>query len=606
VHELTGEESLPDAVVNYATQNELGIAVLTSPDDQSTCDHLASELMSDQSTVKDDRCHFYEPFSGSNLWVVLDDELAAPEAGTYKIAVFEANGMSSKAAFACCDWPEDFITAFTIPETECAACGSSPFENPAWTSLFFEQKTMEDYGGYPPFQKCDESNPIELPQGDNCPAVVNVTDQPLELSESCTPSCSNDGVCHNHNVFGGCNWTVDWALEPRLGEAMVKKIVLFKGDTVQFKHSANDGLVHNLFQLLDESALDTCAFDGSSELANVEEVRVGHELTFSEAGVFHYTCSIGCGDTGNSQMLCHCEVGQKLTIQVKDASEGMRCHSHGSDSHGSDSHESDSDPSDSHGMVKEEAPVEMLACEEGNVRAYILEDSNYGGSDNECSELCTVAFALSFMIGVEEGSCTDQGFTYQVEEKEVQPPGSPMPMNVMIYSSSAPVVGEDSDCHCHSYEEIACPQNETVSDTLYTEHIEELATFCQDVIDGTETNCPYTCFQPMEVLHLHYLECPSRVVDSLYSTIDASGMCHAGTTDVPEDMKSEEKCPTVDLSDAASKESNGQEEAPVSEDLDEATPEEKDGGNELADNAATSMGHVSIFVAAGFLLSLAL
>merc|ERR1712003_123206 len=406
-----------------------------------------------------------------------------------------------------------------------------------------------------------------------------------------------------------------------LGNAEVQKIVLYVGDTVQFKHSTSDGLAHNLYQLLDESSLDTCMFDGSSELANTEQVKIGHELKFTEVGDFHYTCSIGCVEypvQATRQNLCHCTVGQKLTIQVKDASEGMRCHSHGNDSHESysdhDHSHSHSHEEHSHRMTKEDAQ-DMLTCDEGNVNAYIVEDSNYGASDNECSELCTPVFALSFMAGVEEGNCFDQGFTHKLEEKEVQPPGSPMPMNVMLYSSVAP----DPHCHCHSYEKIACPENESESDTLYKEHIEELETFCKGVIDGTETNCPYTCFQPMEVLHLHYLECPSRVVDSLYSEVDAISICHVGTTDVPGYMKSQDNCPTIDVTASASKETTEQNETLVSEEPDEVKSEDEDSKEpsgqegrpgseepdvEPDDSAAPLMWHGYVFVAAGFLLSL--
>merc|ERR1712032_222370 len=106
--------------------------------------------------------------------------------------------------------------------------------------------------------------------------------------------------------------------------------------------------------------------------------------------------------------------------------------------------------------------------------------------------------------------------------------------------------GEDSDCRCHSYEEIACP-DAGVSDALDDEHIEEITNFCQGVVDGTEAECPYLCYQPIEVLHLHYLECPSRAVHDTYALVDATGLCHGGSTDVPMDMKTEEMCPAVEL-----------------------------------------------------------
>jgi len=87
---------VPDAVMDYTTANGLGIAVFDSPEDQSTCGHLTSKLMFNSSTVKDGRCHFYEPFGGSNLWVVLDEWIAAPVAGAYKITVYETNGMTAR------------------------------------------------------------------------------------------------------------------------------------------------------------------------------------------------------------------------------------------------------------------------------------------------------------------------------------------------------------------------------------------------------------------------------------------------------------------------------------------------------------------------------
>ena len=122
------------------------------------------------------------------------------------------------------------------------------------------------------------------------------------------------------------------------------------------------------------------------------------------------------------------------------------------------------------------------------------------------------------MTGVEIGSCVDLGFVYGATVKTVSPPGSPQDVEVTVVSkierSSTRQAGtEKSTCHCHSYEEIVCPENETPADTLYAEHIEEIEAYCQGILDGTETDCPYKCFQPMEVLHLHYLECPGREVD---------------------------------------------------------------------------------------------
>merc|ERR1712174_125018 len=67
---------------------------------------------------------------------------------------------------------------------------------------------------------------------------------------------------------------------------------------------------------------------------------------------------------------------------------------------------------------------------------------------------------------------------------------------------------------------------EKADDTLYDEHIEEIETYCSGILDGSDDVCSYKCFQPMEVLHLHYLECPTRAVDPTYKEVDATNKCH--------------------------------------------------------------------------------
>ena len=402
---------------------------------------------------------------------------------------------------------------------------------------------MEDFGGYPPFQQCDGEEPAAPPAGDACPPAASAAAAAVEVSESCTPHCGRDGVCHSHNILGDCVWTVDWVLSPKLGDANMTKIVMFKGDTLTFRHSMNDGLAHNLFQLSDGAALEACAFDGASELANVVDVSIGHDITFDVAGEYHFTCGIGCTGAMAATMggaisaevrqggFCHCDVGQKLLVEVKDASEGMRCHSHGSD-HG-------------HDHARRRAAAE--GCAEGSAAAFVVGDANYGAaSAGECVELCASAMALAWMPGVAEGACAAQGYPDRIEEKMVLPAGSPMELAVTIYSAES---DSDADCHCHSYEEIVCPGADA-DDALYDEHIEEITSHCQGVLDGTEADCPYLCYQPMEVLHLHYLECPSREVHETYAAVDARGLCHGGSTDVPGDMKTAEMCPVVEVEQA--------------------------------------------------------
>ena len=63
---------------------------------------------------------------------------------------------------------------------------------------------MEDFGGYPPFQQCDGAEPAPPPAGDACPPAANAATAAVEVSESCTPHCGRDGVCHSHNILGDC------------------------------------------------------------------------------------------------------------------------------------------------------------------------------------------------------------------------------------------------------------------------------------------------------------------------------------------------------------------------------------------------------------------
>ena len=558
------DTTLPDSVRQYAAEAGVGGVVFDSPLDQSSCDHLTSEEMKRETTVKDGRCHFYEPFGGSNLWVVMDEVLTIPFSfqdggGVYKIAVYEQFRSTAKASFACCDWPEDFATPFELPETECEVCGTNPKDNAAWTSLFYEQKTMEEFAGYPPLQDCLAADPIpvELPQGEQCPPLPTADDMLMQQPEGCVLGCSSSGECHSHNVFGGCVHVLDWVLEPKFGDAAVKNVVIFKGDTIKFKHTMEDGFVHDVWQLADDQAFEQCSFDGATNLAGVEDVAIGHDITFDEAGTYHFTCSIGC-DTPVSSMtaesrqadLCHCTIGQKLTVEVKDPTEGLRCHSHtqtqnghAHTEHGHTHSDHSHEHTDHHNHKRKasESLVSPLSCPEGLENARTVNNSVYGAmGEDECSEQCTSPMALSFMTGVELGSCIDLGFVFNPTMKTVRPAGSPSDVEVRVSSSNEM---EESDCHCHSYEEIVCPENETPEDTLYVEHIDEIVEYCQGILDGTETDCPYKCFQPIEVLHLHYIECPSRPVDPIYAAVNATNLCHIAA-DAPAGT---DECPVVSL-----------------------------------------------------------
>merc|ERR1719235_351990 len=92
-----------------------------------------------------------------------------------------------------------------------------------------------------------------------------------------------------------------------------------------------------------------------------------------------------------------------------------------------------------------------------------------------------------------------------VMAKEVLPnPRSP-PMTVHIHRKKL-------KCHCHSFEKIECNAPGSTN-ALYDEHIAEITEHCAGVLDGSITDCPYKCFQPFEVLHIHYMECSKRPKD---------------------------------------------------------------------------------------------
>lgn len=117
------------------------------------------------------------------------------------------------------------------------------------------------------------------------------------------------------------------------------------------------------------------------------------------------------------------------------------------------------------------------------------------------------------------GTCESAGYPSFVEEKTVQQ--GPTSMDIMIMAGAV-----SPTCHCHSHEEIMC---DATGDGLYDEHILEIQRFCpMDLTSalGNQTECPYKCFQPFEVLHLHYLECSLRPKHDLYRLIEDGGRCH--------------------------------------------------------------------------------
>ena len=123
--QLSEEEmaSLPEEVRTdpvWTTTPNVGAYYHISPADQSTCDHLGT-VMQGESTVRDGRCDFYEPFGQTNSWRVLDaDNNNIPvEGATYHVVVFSQQNVSTKLGIALGTWVENFFTRFDLDAPTC-------------------------------------------------------------------------------------------------------------------------------------------------------------------------------------------------------------------------------------------------------------------------------------------------------------------------------------------------------------------------------------------------------------------------------------------------------------------------------------------------------
>jgi hypothetical protein len=486
-----------------------GAVLYESPADQSTCAHLASEEMQGASEVTEGRCRFFETYGESHSWVLMDQALITPQAGEYRFAIWVTTQTTAKFWFACCDWPEDFVTDFDMPIANCPYCGTKETFG-QYFNHFYEQKVMAEHGGFPLLQDCtaDSSAPA-LPAEDQCP---DETAFAAMVSDACILTCVG-GECHSTNIFGACKYDLEWVTpQAMLNGEVVTKMTLFKGDQLSFKKPAAHAFSHNLIQfdtLEKFTACDIDHGDGDMVIGNVNDVNdgTGGALIVLTGGTHYFSCGISN----------HCVQGQKLEVVVKDASDGMHCHADHRDATytansvgggrrlhaelGGDDHEHD----------------EHEACPEGEVQAYILRDADFGAHPEfRCAEICQTEERLKGMPFAKRGSCERGGYPRFEREERMQPSGFPMKVNVRIYQSPFA-------CHCHSYEEIKCGAE---GDDLYQQHVDEITTHCAGVVAGTDTVCPYLCFASFEVLHLYYMECSTRPVHELYTQIEATNICH--------------------------------------------------------------------------------
>mmetsp|Transcript_17243 Transcript_17243/g.22002 ORF Transcript_17243/g.22002 Transcript_17243/m.22002 type:complete len:692 (+) Transcript_17243:150-2225(+) len=491
---------IPQAILDEIGGN--GAVLFEAPEDQSTCVHLTSQEMQFASEVVGSRCEFHEEFGDSHSWVLLDEKLMLNSTGTFRMVLYNRKQTATKAWFACCDWPEDFTTPYDMPDANCPYCGTKPKENPVWASHFYEQRSMAEYGGFPNNETCLGADiTIQEPTEGQCPLVDSGIDK-NETENNCVLHCSG-GSCHSHNVFGGCVFEIDWMIpEPRLpgSGSSIKNLVLFTGDAIKLKTA--DQFAHNVYEFLDPEDAEMCNFSNSIERANTEETDIGHLIAFSDAGEYFLACSILCD--GLNAPPCHCSIGQKLKVEVKDVSEGKMCHSH------------------NYSMPNEVNPT---TCPDNFVVVSSVGDGTYA-PPGLCAEFCMPSTSVPPQLTM--SSCAGIGYDVFVEQKTISPPNiSPSTegyrrlqrnIDVKLYSNEGTI-----DCHCHSFENITCNAE---GDGLYDEHISEITQFCQGIVNGTEYTCPYNCFQPFEVLHLHYLLCDYRIPHPFFKLIEKTQKCH--------------------------------------------------------------------------------
>jgi hypothetical protein len=92
-------------------------------------------VIAEESSVANYRCTFFEPFSSTNSWRVVDADnnvIPATDAGaTYYVAVFLQQHQSAKIDIAVGTWVEDFQTryrGYDIHTPTCTRNGNDFYE----------------------------------------------------------------------------------------------------------------------------------------------------------------------------------------------------------------------------------------------------------------------------------------------------------------------------------------------------------------------------------------------------------------------------------------------------------------------------------------------
>jgi len=114
--------SLPSEVRNdpVVSSSSMGAILHRSPANQGTCDHMGA-VMKGETSVVNGRCNFYEPFSRTNSWRLLDADgnIIPQNGGTYYVSVWLQQHTSGKIGIALGTWVENFVAPFNIATPSC-------------------------------------------------------------------------------------------------------------------------------------------------------------------------------------------------------------------------------------------------------------------------------------------------------------------------------------------------------------------------------------------------------------------------------------------------------------------------------------------------------
>jgi hypothetical protein len=128
-HKAQIPEDILAQVAEIPHSKNFGYWFNRAPDDQSTCDHLCDE-MKKHTSVRLGRCDFYEPFTDTHSWRLVEgDEVYGPNVGaTYYVAAWLRPYTSGKFGVAIGTWTEDFFTKYDLDKAEVCDAATKDYD----------------------------------------------------------------------------------------------------------------------------------------------------------------------------------------------------------------------------------------------------------------------------------------------------------------------------------------------------------------------------------------------------------------------------------------------------------------------------------------------